>query len=221
MSFIHALQELEGNVDQNSVVSHWFNERFRARFVRIIPKLSRSLTNTVCMRAELHGCDTGRTNMVVGLNINQVKISQWLKVASVLYTDVVSVVIRSASNKNCWSPLASSNPCAPGDGTQFSLQSYCQGEGVMLALPPDSTIVHSCSGKCVYQNAQGFLALRDGPCDKFTKREVSSGTVVLSHQASGLCVSVDGSSSNKLYLASCTTPYSFEVTRSGISKSFK
>ena len=84
----------------------------------------------------------------------------------------------------------------------------------MLALLRDGTIVHSCSGKCVYRNAQGFLALRDGPCDTFTKRENPSGAIVLSHQASGLCVNLDAT--KKLTLSSCNAPYLFEVTQSGM-----
>lgn len=85
----------------------------------------------------------------------------------------------------------------------------------MLALRPDSTIVHSCSGKCVFRNAQGFLAVRDGACDKFKRRENPSGTIVLNHEASGLCVNLDAA--NQLTLADCSTPYLFEVTKSGIT----
>lgn len=179
-------KDFVGNVDEDSVVSHWFNARFRAQFVRIVPVTVNSLTNTVCMRIEIHGCDT----------------------------DVQSVVVRSSATKNCWSPQASSNPCALGDGTLLSLQSYCQGEGVMMDLRQDSTIVHSCSGKCVYRNDQGFLALRERPCDKFTKVDNPSGTIVLSHRSSGLCVSVDVT--NRLNLANCNTQYLFEVTKSGL-----
>ena len=109
--------------------------------------------------------------------------------------------------------MTSSNPCDPGDGTLFSLQSYCQGEGVMMAFRRDGSLIHSCSGKCVFKNAQSQLALRDGPCDVFTKRENPSGTIVLSHPASGLCVNLDAN--NKLILSSCTTPYLFELTQSG------
>ncbi|XP_074622246.1 uncharacterized protein LOC141880636 [Acropora palmata] len=176
----------DGNLDQDSVVAHWFNARFRARFVKIVPTLFSSSTNTVCMRVEVHGCDT----------------------------DVQSVKIRSSSTKNCWSPQASSNPCAPGEGTLLSLQSYCQGEGVMLTLRQDDTIVHSCSGKCVYLNPQGFLALENEPCDKFTKRNHRSGTFALSHVASGSCLNVDVS--KRLKLGSCKTPHMFEVTTSGL-----
>ena len=83
----------------------------------------------------------------------------------------------------------------------------------MMDLRQDSTIVHSCSGKCVYRNDQGFLALRERPCDKFTKVDNPSGTIVLSHRSSGLCVSVDVT--NRLNLANCNTQYLFEVTKSG------
>ena len=129
------------------------------------------------------------------------------------FIDVNSVVIRSSTTKNCWSPQASSNLCESGDGTLLSLQSYCQGEGVMMDLRRDGTIVHSCSGKCVYRNAQAFLALRDAPCDTFTKSENPSGTFSLSHQAGGLCVNLDAA--NKLILSSCNVKYLFEVTQSG------
>ena len=88
----------------------------------------------------------------------------------------------------------------------------------MMDLRRDGTIVHSCSAKCVYRNAQGLLGLRVGPCDTFTKRENPSGTIVLSHQASGFCVNLDAA--NKLILSSCNTPYLFEVTQSGKAKSF-
>lgn len=47
------------------MVSNWFNARFRAQFVRIMPTLFTSPTNTPCMRAELHGCDTGKMNLMV------------------------------------------------------------------------------------------------------------------------------------------------------------
>ena len=135
------------------------------------------------------------------------------------FADVQSVIIRSSSTKNCWSPQASSNPCAPVEGTLLSLQSYCQGEGVMLTLRQDDTIVHSCSGKCVYLNQQGFLALENEPCDKFTKRNDRSGTFALSHVASGSCLNVDVS--KRLKLGSCKTPHMFEVTTSGIKSYFR
>ena len=135
------------------------------------------------------------------------------------FADVESVILRSSSTKNCWSPQASSNPCAPVEGTLLSLQSYCQGEGVMLTLRQDDTIVHSCSGKCVYLNPQGFLALENEPCDKFTKRNHRSGTFALSHVASGSCVNVDVN--KRLKLGSCKTPYLFEVTTSGIKSYFR
>ena len=83
----------------------------------------------------------------------------------------------------------------------------------MMDLRSDGTIVHSCSGKCVYRNAQAILALRDAPCDAFTKRENPSGTFSLSHQASSLCVNLDAG--NKLILSSCNAKYLFEVTQSG------
>lgn len=109
--------------------------------------------------------------------------------------------------------MTSSNPCEPGDGTLFSLQSYCQGEGVMIAFRSDGSLVHSCSGKCVFKNARNQLALRDGPCDTFTKRKNPTETIVLTHPASGLCVNLDAA--NKLILSSCSTPYLFELTQSG------
>ena len=130
------------------------------------------------------------------------------------FTDVVSVVIRSSTTKNCWSPQASSNPCEPGDGTQLSLKSFCQGEGVMMSLRRDGSIAHSCSGKCVYRNEGSFLALRDGPCETFTKQEENSGTFWLIHQASGLCVNLDAA--NNLVLSSCNPKYLFEMTQSGM-----
>ena len=84
----------------------------------------------------------------------------------------------------------------------------------MLTLRQDGTVVHSCSGKCVYLNPQRFLTLENEPCDKFTKRNHPSGTFALSHVASGLCVSVHVN--KRLKLGSCKTPYQFEVTTSGI-----
>lgn len=129
-------------------------------------------------------------------------------------TDIVSVAIQSSLTKNCWTPMTASNPCEPGDGTLFSLQSYCQGEGVMMTFRDDGSLVHSCSGKCVFKNAKDQLALRDGPCDTFTRRENPSGTIVLTHTASGLCVNLDAV--NKLILSSCgSSPYLFELTQSG------
>lgn len=128
-------------------------------------------------------------------------------------TDIVSVVIQSSLTKNCWTPMTSSNPCEPGDGTLFSLQSYCQGEGVMMTFRRDGSLVHSCSGKCMFRNAKDQLALRDGPCDTFTRRENPSGTIVLTHTASGLCINLDAA--NKLILSSCSSPYLFELTQSG------
>lgn len=59
----YTFQVFDGNLDQDSVVAHWFNARFRARFVKIVPTLFRSSTNTVCMRVEVHGCDTGAVNL--------------------------------------------------------------------------------------------------------------------------------------------------------------
>ena len=110
--------------------------------------------------------------------------------------------------------MTASNPCEPGDGTLFSLQSYCQGEGVMMTFRDDGSLVHSCSGKCVFKNAKDQLALRDGPCDTFTRRENPSGTIVLTHTASGLCVNLDAV--KKLILSNCgSSPYLFELTQSG------
>ena len=138
-----------------------------------------------------------------------------IKVLLGFLTDIISVIIRSSSTKNCWSPLTNSNPCETSDGSLFTLQSFCQGEGVMMAFRRDGSLVHSCSGKCVFKNAKDQLALRDGPCDKFVKRENPSGTIVISHQASGheLCVNLDAA--NKLILSNCSTPYLFELTQSG------
>ena len=59
----YAFQVFDGNVDQDSVVAHWFNTRFRARFVKIVPTLFKNSTNSVCMRVEIHGCDTGEVNL--------------------------------------------------------------------------------------------------------------------------------------------------------------
>ena len=128
-------------------------------------------------------------------------------------TDIVSVVIQSSSTKNCWTPVTKSNPCEPGDGTLFSLQSYCQGEGVMMAFRSDGSLIHSCSGKCVFKNAKNQLALRDGSCDTFTRRKNPSGTIVLTHTASALCANLDAA--NKLILSSCNAPYLFELSQSG------
>ena len=145
---------------------------------------------------------------------NLIAFLKLYKCLFVFFTDVVSVVIRSSTTKNCWSPQASSNPCEPGDGTQLSLKSFCQGEGVMMSLRRDGSIAHSCSGKCVYRNEGSFLALRDGPCDTFTKREGNSGTFWLIHQTSGSCVNLDAA--NNLVLSSCNAKYLFEITQSGM-----
>ena len=128
-------------------------------------------------------------------------------------TDIVSVAIQSSMTKNCWTPMTFSNPCEPGDGTLFSLRSYCQGEGVMMTFRGDGSLVHSCSGKCVFKNAKDQLVLRDGPCDTFTRRENPSGAIVLTHTASGLCVNLDAA--NKLILTNCSSTYLFELTQSG------
>ena len=60
-SFHVYFQAFDGNVDQHNVVTNWFNQRFRARYVRIKPRLYSSPTNTICLRAELYGCVTGKT----------------------------------------------------------------------------------------------------------------------------------------------------------------
>lgn len=57
---VRYFQDFQGNVDQNSVVTHWFNQRFRARYVKIVPKLISIPTNSICMRVELYGCVTGK-----------------------------------------------------------------------------------------------------------------------------------------------------------------
>ena len=84
----------------------------------------------------------------------------------------------------------------------------------MMAFRSDGSLVHSCSGKCVFKNAKDQLALRDGPCDTFTRHKNRTGTIVLTHPASGQCVNLDAA--NKLILSSCSTPYLFELTQSGI-----
>ena len=84
----------------------------------------------------------------------------------------------------------------------------------MMSLRRDGSIAHSCSGKCVYRNEGSFLALRDGPCETFTKQEENSGTFWLIHQASGLCVNLDAA--NNLVLSSCNPKYLFEMTQSGM-----
>ena len=68
------------------MVSHWFNARFRAQFVRIIPTLFTSPTNTPCMRAELHGCDTGKMNLM--MNKKYVQCHRLL--VSVVLTEIIS-----------------------------------------------------------------------------------------------------------------------------------
>ena len=84
----------------------------------------------------------------------------------------------------------------------------------MMAFRSDGSLVHSCSGKCVFKNAKDQVALRDGPCDTFTRHKNRTGTIVLTHPASGQCVNLDAA--NKLILSSCSTPYLFELTQSGI-----
>lgn len=156
----------------------------------------------------------GGHNRALGLFCSVDKVLKLLNVLLIcLSTDIVSVAIQSSSTKNCWTPMTSSNPCEPGDGTLFSLQPYCQGEGVMMTFRGDGSLVHSCSGKCVFKNAKDQLALRDGPCDAFTRRENPPGTIVLTHLASGLCVNLDAA--NKLILTSCSSRYLFELTQSG------
>lgn len=153
-------------------------------------------------------------NRALGLFCSVIKVLRILnEILICASTDIVSVAIQSSSTKNCWTPMTSSNPCEPGDGTLFSLQSYCQGEGVMMTFRGDGSLVHSCSGKCVFKNAKDQLALRDGPCDTFTRPENPSETIVLTHTASGLCVNLDAA--NKLILTSCSSRYLFELTQSG------
>lgn len=85
----------------------------------------------------------------------------------------------------------------------------------MMAFRRDGSLIHSCSGKCVFKNAKDQLALRDGLCDSFAKRENPDGTIAISHQASGLCVRVDAG--KNLILSNCSSPYLFETTQSGTS----
>ena len=50
-------QELSANKDQHIVVTNWFSQRFRARFVRLNPTAWKT---RICLRAELYGCETGK-----------------------------------------------------------------------------------------------------------------------------------------------------------------
>ena len=48
------VQEFNGNSDQSSVVHHWLDYHFYARFVRFVPL---TWVGQQCMRVELHGCE--------------------------------------------------------------------------------------------------------------------------------------------------------------------
>lgn len=119
-------------------------------------------------------------------------------------------MVKHKSDGRCWSPLVPSKPCEPAQGTPISLASFCMGESVMMKFLRDGTIVHSCSGKCIYKDSKNFLALRNGPCDNFTKKG-NSGSII--HHNSGLCVNVD--SSKKLVLSSCDLGTLFVFSQKG------
>lgn len=49
-------KDFYANKDNFNVVTNWFSQRFRARYIRIVPL---EWNNAICLRAELYGCDNG------------------------------------------------------------------------------------------------------------------------------------------------------------------
>lgn len=50
-------KDFYANKDNFNVVTNWFSQRFRARYIRIVPL---EWNNAICLRAELYGCDNGK-----------------------------------------------------------------------------------------------------------------------------------------------------------------
>ncbi|XP_057293625.1 uncharacterized protein LOC130622207 [Hydractinia symbiolongicarpus] len=164
---------LAGNQDSNTVVTHWFQPRFRARYVKVHPLSWNDdsiLEHKICMRIELYGCDN----------------------------DITSHIIKKSPENKC----LTADFATKKEEYHLMKKSTCTGSDFMF-IYYHRRLIHTKTGLCLNVNSQSAFVLNKtctSPNLMFQKVRHPAGESFLIKDLNGYCASLtEDESTGQLY----------------------